>query len=130
MTETIIHQKGDMTQEEREKCVDGSQEEIPRYVPANPYNYSPSDLAKRSNAIAKMHERYPHCPHTWICNLYDILEHKSLEEIKVILDTKAWEGKPKERQCGGVIKDSMSVLEPDQNPHLPLDQLKIEPIVQ
>lgn len=122
----IIHQPGDMTQAERDSVPVGSTDPIPRYVPPNPYKYTPSELAKRSNAIATMTERYPHCPHAWICNLYDILEHKSPEEIKIIMDTKAWEGPVKLRQNGGVIKDSFCVLEPGQDPHLPLNQLKIE----
>lgn len=107
----------DLAINDKVKYPDSSTDEIKRFTPPNPYNYTPSQLAKRSNTIATMAERHPTTPHAWICNLYDILEHKSLEEIKDILDNKLWEGAPKERQKGGTIANALTILEPGEDPH-------------
>ena len=117
MSNKLVDMSDNMIVEKEDEVSEKSTEEIPRHKMTNPYNYTDLEKSKRSLVIDVMISKYPHTPVAWITWLYDILEHKTPEEIKDIIETKAWEGKPKVRDVPGTIPNALTILEPGEDPH-------------
>ena len=87
-------------------------DEIPRYVDKNFYNYSALQLATRKKALRDIEKDYPLVPPKFAEWLYDVVENKPKEEVEKIINERLWEGKAKERMMGGII-DSVEILDDD-----------------
>ena len=85
-------------------------DEIPRFVEKNFYNYNSLQLATRKKAIRDAEKDYPHLSPKYIEWMYDIVENKPKEEVEDIINNKLWEGKAKERMNGGTI-NCMEILD-------------------
>jgi hypothetical protein len=75
----------------------------------NPYNYNELELLKKSNAVKALKEKYPKIPEMWICWMYDVVEHKTEEELLDIVENKKWE-KVKPRPQGGTIVGACEII--------------------
>ena len=96
-----------------EKIAEESSEELPRSKDRNPWNYNEFELLKKENAIKALKEKYPKVPEMWIGWMYDVVEHKSEEELLDIIESKKWD-KPKDRPKGGTIIGACEVITSDQ----------------
>lgn len=88
-------------------------EELPRAKDRNPWNYDDFGLLKKENAVKALKEKYPKVPEMWIGWMYDIVEHKSEEELLDIIENKKWD-KPKDRPKGGKIVGACEVITPEK----------------
>ena len=66
-------------------------EELPRYQPENPYNYTSVELAKRTKALKDIHKDYPTVNAAWAEWLYDVIEHMPAEEVTQIMSENLWD---------------------------------------
>ena len=66
-------------------------EEIPRYEAPNPYNYTKTQLAKRSKALRDMQRDYPNLPESWLEMVYDFHENTDQQEVERIINEGKWE---------------------------------------
>ena len=80
-------------------------EDIPRATRPNPWNYNNLELAKKDKAVKDAIKDYPNIPEKWIDWMYDIVEHKSKEEIEKIINEGLWEKPIKTRDTGGVLQN-------------------------
>ena len=86
------------------------EDEIPRtrkYI--NSCNFTDAQLLRRGHDLQALAVLYPntcvsHLELAW--NFCEFTDDKELEAIRL---EKRWEGKPKERQMGGVLKNAMSI---------------------
>ena len=105
MTAEIVRREEESSEE--------SSEEIPRAKDRNPWNYDDFGLLKKENAVKALKEKYPKIPEMWIGWMYDIVEHKSEEELLDIIESKKWD-KPKDRPKGGKIIGACEVIVSEQ----------------
>ena len=96
--------------EEELPCLDLAN--IPRRERPNPNNYTALEIAERDLTVDAMLQKHPTLPRTWLEYVYDLCKNKPEEEIKEIINTKAWEKPIKERLNTGVIK-SVEIINPD-----------------
>ncbi len=81
------------------------EDEIPRYEPKNPFNYSKVQLAKRKKAVSDAEKDFPNVPGLWIEWMYDLLEQKTESEIEKLIESGEWEKHTNtERQHGGTMQ--------------------------
>ena len=66
-------------------------EELPRYQPENPYNYTNVELAKRTKAIKDIHKDYPTVNVAWAEWLYDTIENMPEAEVQEIMEKNLWD---------------------------------------
>ena len=65
---------------------------IPRYEPANPYEYTNLEKAERRKALRDMERDYPRLPWAWLEMVYDWHKHMPEHEVKEIINNGLWEG--------------------------------------
>ena len=90
-------------------------EEIPRYEAPNPYNYSKTQLAKRSKALRDMQRDYPHLPESWLEMVYDYNENTSQDEVERIINEGKWEAAGKFSKVTGGTLVCGEILDPSRN---------------
>ena len=90
---------------------DETQPKIPRAKRPNPWNYTDAECAKKDLAVRDMVRDHPNLPPKWCDWLYDVVTHKTQEEVEEIMASGAWD-KPMnvDRETGGIIKGGMEVL--------------------
>ena len=66
-------------------------EELPRYQPENPYNYTNVELAKRTKAIKDIHKDYPKVNVAWAEWLCDTIENMPEAEVQEIMEKNLWD---------------------------------------
>ena len=69
----------------------GSINELPRYQPENPYNYSNVELAQRTKAIKDIQKDYPKVNISWVEWLYDTIENLPEAEVQDIIEKNLWD---------------------------------------
>lgn len=78
----------------------------------NAAHLSPEDIARRTNDVKELQEKYPQLPYLWLDMLWNFWNEKGEEEVQKIIDSKEWE-KPSTRAYaqGGLVKDCIRVEE-------------------
>jgi uncharacterized membrane protein YfhO len=66
-------------------------EEIPRYKPENPYNYTPLESAERKNTLKLMENDYPKLPYAWLEMVYDYTKSQNEEELEKNINERRFE---------------------------------------
>ena len=95
------------------RIVDETQPEIPRSKRPNPYEYTELDFAKKDLAVRDMLRDHPTIPEKWLSWLYDVIEHKSPDEVADIINNNKWDMPlNKDREKGGTIIGACEVLPP------------------
>jgi len=87
------------------------EEEIPRYVEKNHYNYTPLEIAERKKHIRDAVRDYPHLPPIWVDWAYDMVKNMPEDELKDIINNKKWEGECKRKRdsAGGIIPNALVI---------------------
>ena len=86
------------------------EDEIPRiHKYLNACNFNDEQLRRRGNQLKELSILYPsmctsHLELAW--NFCEFTDDKELDDIRL---SKRWEGKPKERQMGGIIKNAITI---------------------
>ena len=63
----------------------------PRYIPENPFDYTPDELRERKKALRDLARDYPDLPFAWLEMVYDFHKNTSAEKVSEIIKCKTWE---------------------------------------
>ncbi len=90
-------------------------DEIPRHVPENPYNYTKVQLAERKKALRDLARDYPNLPFGWLSMVYDWEKNTPPEEVEKIINEGLWESPGKFSELPKIDNEYTFVEPPKEN---------------
>lgn len=75
----------------------------------NTWGMTDAQLSRRKAHVLQLEKLYPTLPPAWLEMAWSFCEVTPDEEIQRIVDSKSWEGKPKDRPSGGIIRGAVKI---------------------
>tara|TARA_R110000823_G_scaffold105443_1_gene223835 strand:- start:1727 stop:2068 length:342 start_codon:yes stop_codon:yes gene_type:complete len=87
--------------------IDDEFDRTKKYI--NPCGFDDATLRRRDNELKELTKLYPSTPPAMLEVAWNFHEFTPKEEQDRIIASKEFEGKPKQRMMGGIIRNAMSI---------------------